>query len=244
MVYGYSCTQSDQRNKTLRVIASCNAPNPTMKRRPAIPNIEDFVKLIPEPSLDVSGSVFFSGRRAFSEPSDLYVLALNPAGDPRGPHTIKKNVDDVLHRHPDNCSAWRDERRSGRTLRHNYRQRRVLYLFDQTGRDPGAVPATEAIFLRSTNPYRLVDLESLAQDCWSFHEAVIRTLGVRVVVCLGGRAGRLARQRVNANEKVDEFIEDNRRRWKSRVHTNFQGLAIMTLTHPSRLDSAGDRFGQ
>ena len=207
-----------------------------MKRRPAIPNIDDFVKLIPEPFLDLSGSVFFSGRRAFSEPSDLYVLGLNPAGDPGGPHTIRKNVENVLRRYPDNWSAWRDERWMGRKPGHNYRQRRVLNLFDRTGRDPGAVPASEAVFLRSTDPGKLGSIESLARQCWPFHEAVIETLGVRVIVCLGGRAGRLVRQRVDAHEKVDEFIEDNRRRWKSRVHTSSHGLAVVTLTHPSQAD--------
>ena len=131
---------------------------------------------MPEPFLDVSGSVFFSGRRAFSEPSDLYVLGLNPAGTPKGPHTVGENIDAVLRQYPDNWSAWRDERWYGRMPGRNYRQRRVLHLFDGIGRDPGEVPASEAIFLRPTNPYRLGNLESLAQECWRFHEAVIRTL--------------------------------------------------------------------
>ena len=50
--------------------------------------VDDFAKLVPESYLDRSGAVFYSGRRAFSQPSDLYLLALNPAGDPEGEAAI------------------------------------------------------------------------------------------------------------------------------------------------------------
>ena len=80
------------------------------------------------------------------------------------------------------------------------------------------------------------DLESVARQCWPFHQAVIEMLGVRVIVCLGGNAGHHVRQRLDAHELVDEFVEDNRRLWKSRVHTNTQGLTVVTLTHPSQAD--------
>ena len=196
--------------------------------------VDDFAKLVPESYLDRSGSVFFSGRRAFSQPSDLYVLALNPAGAPSGPHTIMRNIDRVLRRHPDNWSAYRDERWSGMRPGRDFRQRRVLHLFNRIGRDPGEVPTSETVFLRSTNWTKLGDLESLAQECWPFHEAVIETLGVRVIVCMGRHAGRLVRQQLNVHEKVDEFVEDNKRLWKSRSHTNAQGLVVVTLTHPSQ----------
>ena len=185
--------------------------------------------------LDMSGSVFFSGRRAFNKPSDLYILGLNPAGDPAWPHTIRKNVEAVLHEYPEDWSAWRDERWFGRRPGENFRQRRVLYLLNQVGRGPGEVPCSEAIFLRSTDPNK-IDMDSLAPLCWPFHEAVIRTLGVRVIVCLGGRAGSIVRRRVNAQQKVDEFVEDNRRRWRSRTHESADGLAVVTLAHPSQVD--------
>lgn len=185
--------------------------------------------------LDMSGSVFFSGRRAFNNPSDLYILGLNPAGDPSGPHTIRKNVKAVLHEYPEDWSAWRDERWVGRRPGRNFRQRRVLYLMNQVERDPGDVPCSEVIFLRSTDPYK-IDMDSLAPVCWPFHEAIIKTLGVRVIVCLGVRAGRIVRRRVNAHQKVDEFVEKNRRRWKSRTHESADGLAVVTLAHPSQVD--------
>ena len=198
--------------------------------------VEDFAKLVPEQYLHRSGAVFYSGRLAFSRPSDLYLLALNPAGDPEGPHTIRRNIDSVVNRHPDNWSAYRDERWSGKRPGRDRRQRRVLHLFDRIARDPGEVPTSETVFLRATDWRKLGDLADLAQDCWTFHRAVIETLGVRVIVCQGKHAGRVARQRLDAHQRVDEFTEDNRRRWKSRTHTNSRGLAVVTLTHPSQAD--------
>ena len=44
--------------------------------------IEDFAKLIPDSIMHRSGKAFYSGRLAFSSPSGLYVLGVNPGGDP------------------------------------------------------------------------------------------------------------------------------------------------------------------
>ena len=44
--------------------------------------IEEFAKIIPSKLLFESGSVFYSGRQAFSRKNGLYILGLNPGGDP------------------------------------------------------------------------------------------------------------------------------------------------------------------
>ena len=100
--------------------------------------VDGFVALIPETLLDMSGYAFFSGRRAFNDPSSLYVLGLNPAGDPSWRRTVRMNVEAVLHG-PEDWSAWRDESWGGKPPGLNYRQRRVLYLMEQVGINPGAV---------------------------------------------------------------------------------------------------------
>ena len=128
------------------------------------PQVDDFAKLVPESYLDRSGAVFYSGRRAFSQPSDLYLLALNPAGDPEGPHTIMGNIDSVVNRHPDNWSGYRDERWSGKRPGRDRRQRRVLHLFNRIGRDPGEVPTSETVFLRATDWRKLGELEADGYD--------------------------------------------------------------------------------
>ena len=59
--------------------------------------VDRFVALIPETLLDMSGSAFSQGRRAFNNPSGLYFLGLNPAGDPSWRRTVRMNVEAVLH---------------------------------------------------------------------------------------------------------------------------------------------------
>lgn len=42
--------------------------------------IENFAELVPKELLNESGSVFYSGRAAFSGHKALYILGLNPGG--------------------------------------------------------------------------------------------------------------------------------------------------------------------
>ena len=65
---------------------------------------------------------------------------------------------------------------------------------------------------------------------------MIETLGVRVVIALGGAAGLHARQRLNAHREVARFVEDNARRWTSYLHEAPSGIRVATLTHPSVAD--------
>ena len=46
--------------------------------------IEEFIELIPQSLYGESGAAFYSGRRAFSAPSDLYILGANPGGSDVG----------------------------------------------------------------------------------------------------------------------------------------------------------------
>jgi uracil-DNA glycosylase len=71
------------------------------------------------------------------------------------------------------------------------------------------------------------------------HQAVIERLGVKVIVCMGEKAGKWVRQKLGANELVDVFIEDNKRYpspWRSKAHENANGQRVLTLTHPSIAD--------
>jgi len=44
--------------------------------------IETFASRIPAALLPRSGKVFYAGRAAFAAPHPLYVLGVNPGGDP------------------------------------------------------------------------------------------------------------------------------------------------------------------
>lgn len=44
--------------------------------------LETFARLVPAELWFRSGAVFYSGRAAFSRPSPIYLLGINPGGDP------------------------------------------------------------------------------------------------------------------------------------------------------------------
>ena len=201
--------------------------------------IEEFAELIPKSLLDKSGEVFYSGRRAFNASSDLYILGANPGGDPEAlsDQTVSKKVNEVLHEKPENWSAYRDESWRGKAPGKSTMQRRMLHLFGRVGHDPGEVPVSEVVFQCSRNVNALKgDFRELALLCWPFHQAVIDRLGVKVVVCIGKRAGEFVRRQLNAHEPIDWFSERNRRRWESHSHRSDCGIIVVTLTHASQVD--------
>lgn len=201
--------------------------------------IQDFVKLIPGTLMNRSGSVFYSGRQAFGAPSELYVLGINPGGNAQEKHreTLRIHTDKVLYREPESWSAYRDESWEGRAPGTWGMQPRVLHLFARLGINPGAVPSSNVVFVRSARKASLEgDYSELATECWPFHQAVIEELGVRVIVCLGQDAGNWARGRMGATRCVDEFREKNCREWTSRTYANVDGLNVVVATHPSRAD--------
>ena len=67
-------------------------------------------------------------------------------------------------------------------------------------------------------------------------QAVIDRLGVKVVVCIGKRAGNWVRQQFNAHEPIDWFTERNKRQWESHSHRSDHGIIVVTLTHASQAD--------
>ncbi len=195
--------------------------------------IEDFVKLIPEKLMGVSGSVFCSGRRAYGAPSDLYILDYHPGWDPKEPKTIRMQTCQVLKKKPDDWVSWICDRWGNYPEGGHPTQKRVRYLFDRIKRGPGEVPAGMLIFQRSK---RDEEKKELAEDCWPFNEAVISTLKVRVVVCLGIKVGEFVSKKLDAQPTDDYFTEDNRRRWKSRTYKSPGGLYVVALTSPSLVD--------
>jgi hypothetical protein len=200
--------------------------------------IEDFARIIPDELLDVSGSVFYSGRNAFGSASPLYVLGLNPGGNPeaKSQETLAKHTYKVLNLEPADWSAYRDESWRNSPPGTSGMQPRVLHMMRRIGRNPGDIPASNVVFVRSRREASLNEFERLAGTCWQFHEAAIQHLRPRVVLCFGSTAGRYVRRKLRASRQVAEFVERNARKWRSFSFQNPDGIVVITATHPSIAD--------
>jgi hypothetical protein len=185
--------------------------------------------------MGTSGRVFYSGRSAFERPSDLYILGLNPGGDPEQmkDDMIAGDIDRWLGHPSDDWSAYRDECWEGRDPGKHGMQPRVLDLLKKLHRSPSAVPASNVVFVRSRRERDLEARKGLLELCWPVHQAVIDRLGVKTVACFGQTAGRWVRGKLGAHADAGCFVEDNKRKWVSTAHRNETGLAVLTLTHPS-----------
>lgn len=141
-----------------------------------------------------SGSVFYSGRTAFAEPAKIYVLGLNPGGNPvnQRDQTIARNIEALRRR--DSWSAYADESWRGKHPGSHGMQPRVLHLLQRLDLRPQRVPASNVVFVRSAREADLArEKAQLLPLCWRVHAEVIHRLGIRVVVCFGRTAGAWVR---------------------------------------------------
>lgn len=201
--------------------------------------INELVQLIPRILHANSGKVFYSGRLAFSSPSRLYVLGLNPGGDPvkQTTETVAAHTQEVLTLKPHDWSAYRDES-WGDTIPGTHKmQPRVLHLFARLGLAPGMVPCSNLVFVRSRREKNLEgNTQSLADLCWPFHARVIELLRPRAILCLGQTAGKYVKKRLGATIQLDEFVEINNRKWRTTVFASNSGVNVILATHPSIAD--------
>lgn len=197
---------------------------------------DELLKLVPRDLYDKSGELFHSGRTSFESPSQLYILGLNPGGNPETStdgtvgSTLAAARTPARHR----WSSYSNESWEGREPGSHPYQRSVLHMLDQCGLDPCDVPSSNTIFVRTISDAHLTAKYELQRACWPIHEKVIAELSVRVVVCFGRTAGSWVRSQLGASEKVDSYQETNARRWRSTTHSGQDGIQVVALTHPSR----------
>lgn len=194
---------------------------------------------IPVSILGKSGRVFYSGRNAFSAVAELYLLGVNPGGDPTAyrDDTVASHTEWVSHHAPTDWSAYRDERWKGKAPGRHGMQPRILHMFQALGLNPGAVPASNLVFVRSRREGDIAaEMNDLADLCWPFHRFVIDNLRPKVILCLGKSAGGYVRAKTGAHRKYATFTEQNRRKWQSNAFLSASGLKVVVATHPSIAD--------
>lgn len=204
--------------------------------------IENFVERIPESLKSKPGAPFYSGRSAFSEPSDLYILGIHPGGE--GGQSVREHIDWVMQRQSADWSIYRDECWDGAKPGQRPLQRNMLHLLKQVGKEPHKVPSSQAVILNSPDipafkrKYKR-SFEELADECWPFHKAVIDELGVKVIAVYGKDSGDYVRQKLNARERVNEFSafygeNKSKARTAQTYRTEDGKLTVVTLWLPGR----------
>jgi len=195
-----------------------------------------FNELVPGELMGVSGSVYYSGEIAFGESRPVYLLGLNPGGSPvkQAAETVGRQLQFSSRPERKLWSAYVDEEWLGKPPGTHGMQPRVRYFCDKLGLDPRRTPASNLIFVRSA---RGADLGGSQRDlidkCWAFHDAVIRTLNIRMIACFGKIVGQEVRSRLGADLELAAFTEQNQRRWRSTIHASERGIYVASLTHPS-----------
>lgn|SRR5690606_7771999 len=206
--------------------------------------IEYFAKFVPDELMGKSGSVFYSGRKAFSGKKQLYILGLNPGGSEirQRNETIKWHTENILNNENPDFSEYKDGIWRGRKGGTYSLQPRVLHLLKKLNLDPYEVPASNVCFVRSPRESNIADeIEDYMDSCWSFHQNVIDQLEIQTILCLGKTAGKYTRLKIGADDLIDEFVEKNNRKWKSQVYKNDKNKIVIVATHPSIADWTNEK---
>lgn len=196
---------------------------------------DDLLGLVPRTLYTESGELFYTGRAAFAHSSPLYLLGLNPGGNPAAltDTTIGAEIADANR--PNDWSAYVDEPWQGYAAGAHPYQASILHMYRVCGLDARTVPASNAIFVRTISEADLATRKAeLLRACWPVHAEAITRLGVAVVVCLGQAAGAWVRSRLGAANLIETHRESNARGWRSSTHQAPGGIQVVTLTHPSR----------
>ena len=202
------------------------------------PQIRTALANLPQEIKDRSGAVFYSGQDAFSVDRPLYILGLNPGGSPKeqAAETIERDLatwSDMASP----SSRYLDESWQGKAPGTHGMQPRLRHMFDRLGVDLRETPASNLVFVRSTSEADLAaEKEWLIRTCWPVHKAVIDSLNIQTILCLGGTTGRWVREVLGATKLAGSFRETNARGWISEAHSGSDGRWVVTVTHPGRVD--------
>lgn len=195
--------------------------------------LDEMLGLVPEHLHNLSGSILYSGYETLLRPSPIYLMAINPGGDPTQITTsIADHTRNMVLNQPGNYSAYINESWKGRPLGEEHVQRRTRRLLNGLGLDPRNVPATNLVFQRTPGAGDIPP-ERFA-ECWPFHRAMIEKVGARVIVCLGAPVAEHAKKVSGATW----LVEDNHQPERTWIYRMHDGRAIVRGVHPVRSSDA------
>jgi hypothetical protein len=201
----------------------------------------DKIAELPDELLRRSGSVFYSGRAAFSGQAPIYLLGTNPGGDreKQAAETVAAHIKAVLSDKPEVWSEYCDESWGGQRVGGAKLQQQVRYLLSGLGLDPRRVPASNLVFVRSRQADGLgAELPRLIEQCWPVHKAALEMLRPKAVICFGIGTGERVRKLLGACRDVIASSTERHplRRWRHRAWRTPTGLIVFGIAHPSRAD--------
>ncbi len=108
--------------------------------------MEKLISLIPQSLKAQSGSVFYSGKEAFQGEKKMYILGINPGGNPerQQAETIDWHTNKVMAM-TSGWSAYLDESWRSKPPGTSRLQKRLLHLLKILGLHPHEVPASNVI---------------------------------------------------------------------------------------------------
>ena len=189
------------------------------------------------PILSRSGNILYSSA-ATLRPGTLYLLGLNPGGDPNDARHREQTIGSVLDALPakrDNeylDVSWR-ERGDRKPPGQSKLQRRVQWLSEMLGVDLRDVCAANLIFARSTGA-ESSDYARLAPVCWPVHELILDIVRPKLVVAYGNSAVSpyaYLLQRFGASREVE--FPSGHVTWTCRAF-GVGGMRVAGLPHLSR----------
>jgi hypothetical protein len=209
--------------------------------------IEEFYKNIPKELLKESGEVFYSGKNAFTGKKNIYILGINPGGSKEEhlDETIEKQAKKTLNiskKNPD-WSEYKDGKWEKSLQGKHVFQIRMQYLFKKLKLSPYQIPASNLVFVRSRREAELNKTlyKEYAELCWTnFHEKIIQTLGIKIIICLGNTPGNFVRKKLNMNKKLVYYPERNNRKWATKIYENDKKQKVIIIPHPSVSDWTTD----
>jgi hypothetical protein len=138
------------------------------------------------PILQREGSILYSAAITI-RPGDLYILGLNPGGEPGQPGTttIAESLDALPNKTAnDYLEKWGDGRRGTYDAGCHPLQMRLRWLTEQLGFALTDACASNLIFARSRYG-KDAGYQSLAKMCWPVHERIIEHVRPRLLIVFG-----------------------------------------------------------
>src|SRR4051812_8610833 len=183
------------------------------------------------PILKCSGKVLYSAADTLS-PGRVYILGLNPGGDPeKEVDTIGEALDALPTRRENSyCDElWPGHRARGQAPL----QRRVKWLADQIGIDLLSVCASNLVFARSKDARRS-GYPGSADKCWPVHLAILEMVQPKLIITFGNSGDSpYAYLRGQFKSGPETTFSSGHGSWVCRMFES-EGRRVVGLPHLSR----------